>query len=170
MAGVEKSSFSLFNVWQFYNGYPQLKIWPGRYRLSNFFLSCNCISDCLNVRKYTAANTSTSWSWNAAQASPNFLCRIIGNYEINSRDIINTLTFSSILTQILQNISTEPRKHTILPRNHDTFQKLPTFLTRNFTLHGLFHQELVVPIISEVAFSTLLYSIFGKIKQNIAFQ
>ena len=106
MAGVEKSSFSLFNVWQFYNGYPQLKIWPGRYRLSNFFLSCNCISDCLNVRKYTAANTSTSWSWNAAQASPNFLCRIIGNYEINSRDIINTLTFSSILTQILQNIST----------------------------------------------------------------
>ena len=51
-----------------------------------------------------------------------------------------------------------------------TFQKLPTFLAGNFTLYGLFHQELVVPIISEVAFSTLLYSIFGKIKQNIAFQ
>ena len=51
-----------------------------------------------------------------------------------------------------------------------TFQKLPTFLARNFTLYGLFHQKLVVPIISEVAFSTLLYSIFGKIKQNIAFQ
>ena len=51
-----------------------------------------------------------------------------------------------------------------------TFQKLPTFLAENFTLHGLFHQELVVPIISEVAFSTLFYSIFGKIKQNIAFQ